>query len=104
MNLTTFGPLASPAQRERVKAYIDQGIKAGARAILKGAIQETNGCYVGPTIFDHVDSRMSILREEISALCFVCRTSTRMKRQSLWLTERTTALWPQCGLGTFGRG
>jgi len=62
---TAFGPLASPTQRDRVKAYIEQGLKAGARAVLKGTIQETGGCYVSPTIFDRVDSRMSIVREEI---------------------------------------
>ncbi len=62
---TTFGPLASPAQRDRVKAYIEQGLKAGAQAVLRGPIQETGGCYVSPTIFDRVDSTMSIVREEI---------------------------------------
>jgi acyl-CoA reductase-like NAD-dependent aldehyde dehydrogenase len=62
---TTFGPLASPTQRDRVKAYIEQGLEAGAQAVLKGAIQEAGGCYVSPTIFDRVDERMSIAREEI---------------------------------------
>jgi acyl-CoA reductase-like NAD-dependent aldehyde dehydrogenase len=62
---TTFGPLASPAQRDRVKGYVEQGLKAGAEAVLKGTIQESGGCYVSPTIFDRVDARMSIVREEI---------------------------------------
>ncbi len=62
---TTFGPLASPAQRDRVKAYIEQGLRAGAQAVLRGPIRETGGCYVSPTIFDRVDSTMSIVREEI---------------------------------------
>jgi acyl-CoA reductase-like NAD-dependent aldehyde dehydrogenase len=62
---TTFGPLASPAQRDRVKTYIEQGLKAGAQAVLRGSIQESGGCYVLPTIFDRVDATMSIVREEI---------------------------------------
>jgi acyl-CoA reductase-like NAD-dependent aldehyde dehydrogenase len=62
---TTFGPLASPAQRDRVKGYVEQGIKGGAKAVLKGAIRESGGCYVSPTIFDGVDSSMAIVREEI---------------------------------------
>jgi acyl-CoA reductase-like NAD-dependent aldehyde dehydrogenase len=62
---TTFGPLASPTQRDRVKAYIKQGLEAGAVAVLRGAIQESGGCFVAPTIFDRVDSSMSIAREEI---------------------------------------
>jgi len=62
---TTFGPLASPAQRNRVKGYIEQGLKDGARAVLQGKVQETGGCYVEPTVFDRVGSHMSIAREEI---------------------------------------
>ncbi len=62
---TNFGPLASPAQRDRVKSYIEQGIKAGATPVLRGTIQEHGGCYIAPTVFDHVDRDMSIVREEI---------------------------------------
>jgi len=62
---TTLGPLASPTQRDRVKGYIEQGLKAGAVAVLKGAIQESGGCYVAPTIFDRVDAKMAVAREEI---------------------------------------
>ncbi|HEY4214135.1 MAG TPA: aldehyde dehydrogenase family protein [Steroidobacteraceae bacterium] len=62
---TAFGPLASPGQRDRVKAYIEQGLKAGAEAVLKGTIKECGGCYVSPTIFDRVDAQMSIVQEEI---------------------------------------
>lgn len=62
---TTFGPLASPLQRDRVKAYIESGLRAGAHAVLQGPIRESGGCYVSPTIFDRVDANMSIVREEI---------------------------------------
>jgi acyl-CoA reductase-like NAD-dependent aldehyde dehydrogenase len=63
--ITTFGPLASPAQRDRVKRYVERGLAAGAVAVLKGPIQETGGCYVSPVIFDRVETTMSIAREEI---------------------------------------
>ena len=62
---TSFGPLASPKQRDRVKAYIDQGLSAGARAVLKGDIQQSGGCYVWPTVFDRVQASMSIVQDEI---------------------------------------
>jgi acyl-CoA reductase-like NAD-dependent aldehyde dehydrogenase len=62
---TTFGPLASPAQRDRVKNYIEKGLQEGAVAVLRGAIQEKGGCYVSPTIFDRAEASMSIVREEI---------------------------------------
>jgi acyl-CoA reductase-like NAD-dependent aldehyde dehydrogenase len=62
---TTFGPLASPVQRDRVKAYIEQGLRSGAHAALHGTVQESGGCNVSPTVFDRVDGTMSIAREEI---------------------------------------
>lgn len=62
---TDFGPVASPSQRDRIKRYVDAGVRAGARAVLKGEIQESGGCFVSPTLFDRVDSSMSIVREEI---------------------------------------
>jgi acyl-CoA reductase-like NAD-dependent aldehyde dehydrogenase len=62
---TKLGPLASPTQRDRVKGYLEQGIQAGAQAILKGTVQEKGGCYVAPTIFDRVAPDMAIVREEI---------------------------------------
>lgn len=62
---TTFGPLASPAQRNRVKYYIEQGVQAGAEWVLQGAIQESGGCFVSPNVFDRVQPTMAIAREEI---------------------------------------
>jgi acyl-CoA reductase-like NAD-dependent aldehyde dehydrogenase len=62
---TTLGPLASPTQRDRVKSYIEKGIADGADAVLKGTIHESGGCFVAPTIFDHVEAQMAIAREEI---------------------------------------
>jgi len=62
---TTLGPLASSVQRDRVRSYIERGIAEGAHAILKGTIRDSGGCYVSPTVFDHVDPWMTIAREEI---------------------------------------
>jgi acyl-CoA reductase-like NAD-dependent aldehyde dehydrogenase len=62
---TNFGPLASAAQRARVKTYVERGIQAGARPVLQGRIAETGGFYVSPTIFDRVTADMAIAREEI---------------------------------------
>lgn len=62
---TTFGPLASPAQRDRVRAYVDRGISAGAKPVLLGKIRNAGGCYVSPTVFDDVQPEMTIARDEI---------------------------------------
>jgi acyl-CoA reductase-like NAD-dependent aldehyde dehydrogenase len=62
---STFGPLASPTQRDRVKGYIEGALSSGARAILKSRIQEQGGCYVTPGIFGEVTAQMPLVREEI---------------------------------------
>jgi acyl-CoA reductase-like NAD-dependent aldehyde dehydrogenase len=85
---TTFGPLASPAQRDRVKAYIEQGLRAGARALLMGAIQESDGCYISPTIFDRVDSTMAIVREEIFGPV-LCAQSFKTDEEAIALANGT---------------
>lgn len=60
-----LGPLASPAQRDRVKGYIEGAMRGGARAVLMSRIQEQGGCYVSPGIFDEVTAQMPLVREEI---------------------------------------
>lgn len=85
---TTLGPLASPAQRDRVKGYIEQGLKAGAEAVLKGAVQEKGGCYVSPTIFDRVTRDMAIAREEIFGPV-LCVQSFKTEAEALELANGT---------------
>lgn len=62
---TTFGPLASPGQRDRVKRHIEDAIEAGAQPILRGEVQDKGGCFVSPTVFNCADPTMAIVREEI---------------------------------------
>jgi acyl-CoA reductase-like NAD-dependent aldehyde dehydrogenase len=64
---TDLGPLISAEQRDRVLSYIDQGIGAGATAVVGGAVSGGNGggYFVRPTIFTGVRSDMAIAREEI---------------------------------------
>jgi acyl-CoA reductase-like NAD-dependent aldehyde dehydrogenase len=85
---TTFGPLASPAQRDRVKQYVQTGLKAGARAVLQGAIQESGGCYVLPTIFDRVTPDMAIAREEIFGPV-LCVQTFKTEEQAIALANGT---------------
>lgn len=85
---TTFGPMASPTQRNRVKSYIEQGVNAGAKVVLRGRIQEAGGCYVAPTIFDGVDASMSIVREEIFGPV-LCVQSFQTEEEALALANGT---------------
>ncbi len=64
-----MGPLITDAHWERVKSYIDLGIKEGADLIVDGRDYQSKafpkGFYMGGSLFDKVTSSMRIYREEI---------------------------------------
>jgi acyl-CoA reductase-like NAD-dependent aldehyde dehydrogenase len=64
----TMGPLVSEDQRERVRGYIRQGVKEGAKLVAGGAEPPEGaerGYFVQPTIFSEVTPGMTIAQEEI---------------------------------------
>jgi aldehyde dehydrogenase (NAD+) len=65
---TRLGPLASAAQRDRVRGYVERGVHDGARAVVGGAGAAEvpdRGYYVRPTVFADVDPDATIAQEEI---------------------------------------
>ncbi|MFN8018219.1 MAG: aldehyde dehydrogenase family protein [Acidimicrobiales bacterium] len=63
-----LGPLISAVQRDRVRAYIEQGIAEGATLVTGGPTAPDDlptGYYVRPTVFANVTNDMTIAREEI---------------------------------------
>ena len=66
---TDMGPLVTAQARDRVRGYIEAGVREGAQLAIDGrAITVSgreHGFYVGPTLFDRVTPQMSIYREEI---------------------------------------
>lgn len=64
---TTFGPLASSQQRARVMRYIEDAQADGAELVAggRGALFETGGYFVEPTIFSNVGPSSRIAQEEI---------------------------------------
>ncbi|HEX8606864.1 MAG TPA: aldehyde dehydrogenase [Pseudoduganella sp.] len=64
---TVMGAIVDDVQLATIMKYIDEGKAGGARLIAGGerVRLDTGGYYVAPTIFDNVDSSMSIAREEI---------------------------------------
>jgi malonate-semialdehyde dehydrogenase (acetylating)/methylmalonate-semialdehyde dehydrogenase len=64
-----MGPLVTAAHRDKVCAYIDDGVRAGAKLVIDGrgvrVAGRERGFFVGPTLFDHVRPDMRIYREEI---------------------------------------
>jgi malonate-semialdehyde dehydrogenase (acetylating)/methylmalonate-semialdehyde dehydrogenase len=64
-----MGPLVTAASRDRVRGYIDAGEAAGAKLVVDGRgirpDADGDGFFVGPTLFDHVTTDMSIYTDEI---------------------------------------
>ena len=85
---TIFGPLASPAQRNRVKGYVQQALEGGARAVLRGTIQDAGGCYVSPTILDDV-SGLAVAREEVFGPVLCVQTFDK-EEEAIALANDTT--------------
>jgi len=65
---TLIGPMVNETQYNRVQRYIQSGIDEGAEVVAGGLGHpegHTNGYYVQPTVFAHVNLDMTIAREEI---------------------------------------
>lgn len=66
---TGMGPVVNEGHKKFVTNWIAKGIEKGAELILDGREIKVpgyeNGCYVGPTIFDHVKPGMTIGDREV---------------------------------------
>jgi malonate-semialdehyde dehydrogenase (acetylating)/methylmalonate-semialdehyde dehydrogenase len=64
-----MGPVITAAHRDRIVGLVAAGEGEGARLVVDGRTlrvpRAEKGFFVGPTLFDHVTSAMSIYREEI---------------------------------------
>jgi malonate-semialdehyde dehydrogenase (acetylating)/methylmalonate-semialdehyde dehydrogenase len=64
-----MGPLITAAHREKVLAYIEDGVRAGAELVVDGRSLRVEGreggFFLGPSLFDRVRPDMKIYREEI---------------------------------------
>jgi malonate-semialdehyde dehydrogenase (acetylating)/methylmalonate-semialdehyde dehydrogenase len=64
-----MGPLVSQTHLERVKGYIDSGVKEGASLVVDGRERDfpdnPAGNFLGASVFDHVKPQMKIYQEEI---------------------------------------
>jgi malonate-semialdehyde dehydrogenase (acetylating)/methylmalonate-semialdehyde dehydrogenase len=68
-NAVDMGPLISAEHLQRVKSYVDLGVKEGAALVVDGRefnlAEQPNGFFMGGCLFDKVTSSMRIYREEI---------------------------------------
>jgi malonate-semialdehyde dehydrogenase (acetylating) / methylmalonate-semialdehyde dehydrogenase len=64
-----YGPLVTKAHLEKVRNYVDIGVKEGAKLVVDGRSFKMqgyeNGFYMGGCLFDHVTRDMRIYKEEI---------------------------------------
>src|SRR6266404_4627972 len=54
---TTMGPIINPEAKKKILSYIDIGEKEGAKLARDGrndSVCNNDGCFLGPSIFDHV--------------------------------------------------
>ena len=71
-----MGPLVTAAHRDRVRGFIDLGVREGAQLVVDGRAHprcDGDGFFLGGSLFDHVTAAMEIYREEIfgPVLCVV---------------------------------
>jgi malonate-semialdehyde dehydrogenase (acetylating)/methylmalonate-semialdehyde dehydrogenase len=64
-----MGPVVTQKSLDRIRGYIEKGIEEGARLLLDGRELQmegnSDGYFIGPTIFTDVTPEMAIAREEI---------------------------------------
>ncbi|HEY1838296.1 MAG: CoA-acylating methylmalonate-semialdehyde dehydrogenase [Rhizomicrobium sp.] len=66
---SSFGPMVTAAQKQRVMDYIDMGVKEGAKLLVDGRGFKLqgyeNGFYLGGSLFDRVTTDMQSYQDEI---------------------------------------
>jgi len=64
-----MGPLVTQQHLDKVRGYVDHGVKEGAKLVVDGRGLKLqgyeNGYFIGGCLFDHVRTDMKIYREEI---------------------------------------
>lgn len=85
-----LGPVIREVHKQKTLNYIDIGEKEGATLVRDGRNEREDlaGYFVGPTIFDHVDTSMKIWKEEMFApVLSVVRVNTL--QEAIELTNKS---------------
>jgi 4-guanidinobutyraldehyde dehydrogenase / NAD-dependent aldehyde dehydrogenase len=87
---TVMGAIVDAAQMKQVMAFIESGRKEGAALLAGGEAARTGsgGFYVRPTLFDKVDTSMTIAREEIFGPVLSVLSFTDV-REAVWQANAT---------------
>ena len=100
-----MGPLISAEHRERVKSYVDLGVREGAQLVIDGRGYQhptlKNGFYLGGCLFDHVTPHMRIYREEIFGPVLCVLRAPDLQTALQWVNAHPfgngTAIFTQSG-------
>jgi len=86
-----MGPVISRRHLERIRGYIEAGVRDGAELLLDGRDVKVdsypNGHWIGPTVFDNVSPEMSIGCEEIFGPV-ICLAHAESLRAAIDLTHK----------------
>jgi len=100
-----LGPVIRDSHKEKTGKYIEIGEQEGATLVRDGrldAASKGEGYFVGPTIFDHVNTKMVIWKEEIFApVLSVVRANTLS--EAIELTNESEFANGACIYTTAGR-
>lgn len=88
---TSFGPLISAPQRDKVLGYISAGVEQGAELVTGGKKwqEENGGFYIEPTILTGCKPGMKVVEEEVRL-----RSSSRASLASTYEGSTRADFWP----------
>jgi malonate-semialdehyde dehydrogenase (acetylating)/methylmalonate-semialdehyde dehydrogenase len=86
-----MGPLVTRQHADKVRGYIDAGVKEGARLLVDGRDFRRqgyeNGYFVGGTLFDRVTPSMKIYKEEIFGPVLSVARAPDFATAAKWINE-----------------
>jgi acyl-CoA reductase-like NAD-dependent aldehyde dehydrogenase len=90
---THVGPLITLADRDRVKAWVDEAVSAGARLLLGSGVE---GTLLKPTVLADVTPAMKVFCKEVFGPVVGITRSARWTRRSSWRTPPSTVCRQGC--------
>ena len=76
---TSFGPLISSQQRDKVLSYVESGVSEGATLATGGKKWGNEGFFIEPTVLSNCKPSFKCVREEVSQPPRGCHTENRVE-------------------------
>ncbi|MBU1154641.1 MAG: aldehyde dehydrogenase family protein [Proteobacteria bacterium] len=89
----TMGPYASPAGRDKVWAWVEQGLSEGAKMVLDGRTMVPadlpDGYFLGPTVLEDADVDMEICKNEAFGAVAALIRADSLEQVIGWINSKT---------------